>query len=555
MEKALALEPSHVDSLSEYGELVHASVGGGGLTADAFGRRGKGAAGGGVLEVGLGGVDGGAEALERGVDGDGGQAGGPAKDGGLAVLRDAQEYYEEALRLDPRHVPTLVRYGLLSQALNDTAASMRLLVQAVEIQPQHAGALAGVGYLHQCSKNAAVAHGYYARALEADPAHVDALSNCAALLFNSGSSIMDREAAWTQAEDLYERAVLLSPSHVRSLYNFGIFQEGARHDADRAELLYRTVLASNPNHVGALVQLAHILMEGGRDVVGAQDLLEQALALDPQDVDALCQRAHLLHVHKDDLVNAEATYKRVLKISPDYLPALNSMAGLHMARGEEEDVARVVARALQVAPEDADTVLNSAALMWEKEFSRKHGAQRNASVAGRLVQRALELDPTHVGALCFQGMLYLQAHDDAVQGMACMEQALKLDPSNAIARDGHIWMTDECRKLAYSKGHADPYKGEQKALQPGGVGPQQGPGTQSGREGGVVSSAGNGVAEGDTSGKVADAKGPAEKESEDEVEGPRRGPYYETVGDGLHLLPDDLPPGTVIGGEDTFGMY
>jgi tetratricopeptide (TPR) repeat protein len=343
---------------------------------------------------------------------------------------------------------------------------------------------------------------------------------------------------------------------VRSLYNFGIFQEGARHDADKAELLYRTALARSPNHVGALVQLAQILMEGGRDIVGAQDLLEQALALDPQDVDALCQQAHLLHVHKDDLLNAEVTYKRVLQISPDYVPALNSMAGLHLARGDEHDVARVVARALQVAPDDADTVLNSAALIWEKEFCRKHVAERNASAAGRLVQRALELDPVHAGALCFQGMWYLQAHNDAVKGMECMEQALKLDPSSVIARDGHQWMQDECRKLAYREGHADPYKGEQKVLKPVAV-VAQGPGARPGPmpQGGAENSIGSGVAREETAGKGVGAERQVEEETDVEVEGPRRGPYYETVGDGLHPLPADLPAGTVIGGEGTFGVY
>jgi tetratricopeptide (TPR) repeat protein len=559
LEKALALEPFHVDAISEYGELVHASVGGGGLTGDVLGGGGKGVAGtgGGLLEAGLGGVDGGAEALEHGGDGDEARGVvGYAKGGGVAVLRDAQEYYEEALKLDPRHVPTLVRYGLLCQALNDTAASMGLLVQALDIQPWHAGALAGVGYLHQCAKNVVAAHRYYARALEADPSHVDALSNYAALLFNSGSSIMEREAAWNKAEDMYERAVLLSPNHVRSLYNFGIFQEGARHDADKAELLYRTALARSPNHVGALVQLAQILMEGGRDIVGAQDLLEQALALDPQDVDALCQQAHLLYVHKDDLLSAEVTYKRVLQISPDYVPALNSMAGLHLARGDEDDVARVVARALQVAPDDADTVLNSAALMWEKEFCRRHGAERNASAAGCLVQRALELDPVHVGALCFHGMWYLQAHNDAVKGMECMEQALKLDPSSVIARDGHQWMQDECRKLAYREGHADPYNGEQKVWKPGSV-VAQGPGARPGPlpQGGVENSMGNGAVGEETGGKGMGVERQAEDESEVEVEGPRRGPYYESVGDGLHPLPANLPAGTVIGGEGTFGVY
>lgn len=96
------------------------------------------------------------------------------------------------------------------------------------------------------------------------------------------------------------------------------------------------------------------------------------------------------------------------------------MAALHLAQGDQEAVTRVVTRALQVAPNDPDTILNSAALMWEKEF--KKGTSRDASVSGELVERALALDPTHVGALCFRGMWFLQAHDDIERGLECMER-------------------------------------------------------------------------------------------------------------------------------------
>jgi hypothetical protein len=50
---------------------------------------------------------------------------------------------------------------------------------------------------------------------------------------------------------------------------------------------------------------------------------------------------------------------------------------------QQEAVARVVMRALELAPHDADTVLNSAALMWEKEFKSKTGVHRDASVSSK----------------------------------------------------------------------------------------------------------------------------------------------------------------------------
>ena len=103
------------------------------------------------------------------------------------------------------------------------------------------------------------------------------------------------------AEALYERAVLLSPLHVRALYNFGLFQEGVQHDQAKAELLYRTVLARSPAHTGALCQLAHLLQQDGRDVAGARELLDSAMEMEPTNLDALCLQALVQHVNDSDL--------------------------------------------------------------------------------------------------------------------------------------------------------------------------------------------------------------------------------------------------------------
>ena len=56
------------------------------------------------------------------------------------------------------------------------------------------------------------------------------------------------------------------------------------------------------------------------------------------------------------------------------------MASLYLAKGDEEAVSKVVMKALQVAPDDADTVLNGAALMWETQFRRVDMAWSRAAL-------------------------------------------------------------------------------------------------------------------------------------------------------------------------------
>ena len=79
-------------------------------------------------------------------------------------------------------------------------------------------------------------------------------------------------------------------------------------------------------------------------------------------------QAHMQHVHDNDLARAHQTYAKALALSPDYVPALNSLAALHLAQGDEASVRRVVERAMLLAPDDADTVLNGAALLWDRKL-------------------------------------------------------------------------------------------------------------------------------------------------------------------------------------------
>lgn len=65
------------------------------------------------------------------------------------------------------------------------------------------------------------------------------------------------------------------------------------------------------------------------------------------------------------------------------MAALNSMASLYLAQGDQDAVSRVVAKAVRLAPDDADTVLNGAALMWETEFRRVHPRRPRHARRGR----------------------------------------------------------------------------------------------------------------------------------------------------------------------------
>jgi hypothetical protein len=131
-------------------------------------------------------------------------------------------------------------------------------------------------------------------------------------------------------------------------------------------------------------------------------------------------------------------------------------------------------------------------------------------------------------------------------------------------------MHPERQKLAYLQGSEDPFKGTQKfpgrlqqGVQAAGAPPQVGNAGAAGREleqermRSAKERLGSRADEGGAlNGHPATEMGTGTvlEDSEPEVEGPHRGAYYETVNE-LHALPDDIPAGTAVGGEGTFGMY
>lgn len=99
-----------------------------------------------------------------------------------------------------------------------------------------------------------------------------------------------RQGAWHEAENMYRRALTMSPASLQARHDLGevLFHYNAPQgrSIDEARIEFERVLAGNPRHYGALWHLAQIAARDGRRDDVAQ-LTDRLLALEPDSIRAL----------------------------------------------------------------------------------------------------------------------------------------------------------------------------------------------------------------------------------------------------------------------------
>jgi hypothetical protein len=184
-------------------------------------------------------------------------------------------------------------------------------------------------------------------------------------------------------------------------------------------------------------------------------------------------------------------------------------------------------RAAQAAHFAAVAAIASDAFLgavWEKDF------RDDRAGAHALLRRALAADPHNVGALCYEGLWALEQGKGADDALAQLRRTASLNPRDASAAQAVRWLEGQDRRAR-----------EPHAADSGG--------------GGAATAAGGGdaaTAEAEAEAEAAQVAEAARREVESlELEGPRRGDWFEPLGD-PRLLPEALPDGALLNGPGSF---
>ena len=126
----------------------------------------------------------------------------------------AIDYYNEVLKVEPKHLDTYNNLGAVFHVLGDNKKAISYIEKVIEIDPKHVEANNNLGVLSQKLGEHQKAISCYEKVIEIDPKHIEAHSNLGAAYADLGKQ--------QKAIDYLEKAKVLKPDHTISLYNLGV---------------------------------------------------------------------------------------------------------------------------------------------------------------------------------------------------------------------------------------------------------------------------------------------------------------------------------------------
>ena len=245
---------------------------------------------------------------------------------GLAVknhqnnnLQDAQNYYQQVLKIDPNHIAALNNLGAIFQQLGENQKAKKCLKKQLKLILDFVDAHNNLGIIFQELSESQQAKECYEKAIEINPNHVDAHNNLGNIFKEFGEH--------QKAKGCYEKAIEINPIYVHAHNNLGnIFKEFGEHQ--KAKECYEKAIEIDPNHVDAHNNLG-VVFEELKEYQKAKDCYEKAIEINPNHVDA---HNNLGVVFKElkEYQKAKECFEEAIEIDPNHIVAHKHLSTLHI---------------------------------------------------------------------------------------------------------------------------------------------------------------------------------------------------------------------------------
>jgi len=158
-------------------------------------------------------------------------------------LSRAESLYQHALRINPMHVASLSHYGLLLRdKYGDDAGGEVYFKRALEIDPSHTDTLCNYALLlTNVKKDHVTAADLFRKALDSNPWHVRSLCGYGMLLQNVNSD-------FAAARSMYSRALQQDPNHIPTTINLAVLYRDNLNEPRTAESLIIHALKLDPDN-------------------------------------------------------------------------------------------------------------------------------------------------------------------------------------------------------------------------------------------------------------------------------------------------------------------
>ena len=142
-------------------------------------------------------------------------------------LADAQDLYNQVLKIDPEHPHAHNNLGLLFQNTDDYQKAKTFFKKAIEIDPNYAHAYNNLGLIFQKSGDYQKAKSFFEKAIEIDPNYAQAHTNLGTIFKELGD--------YQKAKVCYEKTIKINSNHTMAHYKLGVLLFEIRQYKNAAE--------------------------------------------------------------------------------------------------------------------------------------------------------------------------------------------------------------------------------------------------------------------------------------------------------------------------------
>lgn len=309
---------------------------------------------------------------------------------------EAAKYFRKGLELEPHSAVLSVE---LSEALvgnGEFDEAIRILRKDIVIHPRSVASLAMLGHAYLDKRSFAQAREFFERAIEVGPNYTNAYFG----LLTACTNLGDKEAAKKYAAKLKELKAHDEQSHRSALKVFDdiervrgkvslIYAEAgnvylAHSDPVTAEAYYLKAVDKKPDAVRPREVLSWLYVQEGR-TKEAVKMLAQLFKADPNDLSAT-MTCGSLYTQLNMFEEAEAAYRRAIQLTPEQAGGYGALSRLFVQAGiKNEEALSLAKKAVTLEP------------VAKYYFLLCHAYRANGKIveARNAIVKAVDLDPTN----------------------------------------------------------------------------------------------------------------------------------------------------------------
>jgi len=297
----------------------------------------------------------------------------------------ANEAYQQALQLSPKHPDALHLLGMIAHEIGDHALAAELIGMALQVNPQMPIYLCNLG------------------------------------------SVLQAQGQFDEAIACLRKAIIIQPDHAIFHYNLGHALQA--HGQLRAAVeSYRTALTLAPNHLETLSNLGHTLRALG-EIEPAIEVYRQAIALAP-DFAEMHFNLGVAFSAQGEFDAAIQSYREAIRLSANYAQAFCNLGAALLAQNKYEESVLNYQHAIMINPELSEAHYNLGIALQ---------AQDKLEAAVASFRKTLDLQPQFVECLCNLGNA-LRAQGHLNEAIECYQKALAIKPDYANAYSNLLFL-------------------------------------------------------------------------------------------------------------------